>query len=177
MDLQTTFIQNLSSAIQTTLTALQTPEFLNTQNNLLSALQQGPDLSQIDTIVNELTSIPLHPYDRLMWEHFEPEHNFKTIDDIEDPGQLPAEKCIEYITKKEQEISSTIFHNLTCCPEHQVTSGFEFLSGDQIVCNYEKQRNYLEFFEMVRRIPINNITSENCTTILNKLISEYIKVL
>lgn len=179
MDLQNqnTFLYNLSSAIQNTLSAIESPGFINIQKELLSAVQQKPNLSQIDALINELSSIPLHPYDRLMWEHFEPDHKFKTIDDIEDPGEIPIKECLNVVSKKEQEIGKTIFHNLTCCPDQRVMSGFEFLSGDQVVCNFEKQKNYLEFFEMVRRISVDSITPQNSTTIINKLVSEYMKVI
>lgn len=176
MDLQNTLLQNLSSAIQATLTAIQTQEFINTESNLLSALQQTPDLSQINTIISGLTSIPLHPYDRLLWEHFEPDHKFKTIDDIEDPGEIPVEQCIKHITQKEQELGKTLLHNLTCCPDQRITSGFEMLSGDCVVCDIQRQRNYLEFFEMVRNIPVETITPENCESIINKVVAEYIRV-
>lgn len=177
MDYQNTLLQNLSSAIQATLTALQTPEFLNTESNLISALQQRPDLTQIDIIINELSSIPLHPYERLLWEHFEPDHKFKTIDDIEDPGEIPVEECIKHISQKEQELGKTLLHNLTCCPDQRIISGFEMLSGDSVVCNFERQKNYLEFFEMVRNIPVENITQQNYQTIINKVVAEYIRVL
>lgn len=177
MDYQNTLLQNLSSVVQATLTALQTPEFLNTESNLISALQQKPDLTQLDVIINELSSIPLHPYERLLWEHFEPDHKFKTIDDIEDPGEIPVEECIKHISQKEQELGKTLLHNLTCCSEQRITSGFEMLSGDCVVCDIQRQRNYLEFFEMVRNIPVETITPQNYQTILNKVVAEYIRVL
>lgn len=177
MDLQNTFLNNLSAVLQSALTAVQTPEFTSLENNLISALQLKPDLTQLDAIINELSSIPLHPYEHLLWEHFEPDHKFKTIDDVEDPGDIPTEQCIKYITQKEQELGSTIFHNLTCCPEHRVTSGFEVLSGNKVLCDIQKQKNYLEFFEMIRQIPLNSITPENSNIIFNKIVGEYIKVI
>jgi hypothetical protein len=177
MDYQNTLLLNLSSAIQATLTALQTPEFRNTESDLISALQQKPDLSQLDIIINELSSVPLHPYDRLLWEHFEPGYKFKTIDDIEDPGEIPVEESIKHITQKEQELGRTLLHNLTCCADEKITSGFEMLSGDKVVCNIQRQKNYLEFFEMVRNIPVENITQQNYQTIINKVVAEYIRVI
>jgi hypothetical protein len=174
---QDTLLCSLSSAIQSALTAVNSPELLNAQSKLLSALQFQPNLSEIDNLVNQLTSIPLHPYERLMWEHFEPDYKFKTINDVKDPEIIPVEECLKFITNKEQELNKTLFHNLTCCPEQRIMSGFESLSGDEVVCNHEKQKKYLEFFEMVRRIPINSITPQNSTTIINKLISEYMKVI
>ena len=180
MDYNTTFLQNLSSAIQTTLTAFQTPDFLNTAQRFLSSVSQlssAVQFSEIDNLLNSLSSIPLHPYQNLLWRHFDPNHNFKTIDDIPEPEKIPTKECLNYIAKKEQEINKTLFHNLTCAPEQQITSVFEALSGDCVVCDFEKQKNYLEFIEMVRQIPIDTITSENSNSLAKKIIAEYMKVI
>jgi hypothetical protein len=177
---QDTLIQNLSSAIQATISNFQTPEFVNTATDLLTAAQQLsslPQLSDLDNLINSLSSVPLHPYQNLLWAHFEPGYKFKTIDEVPEPEKIPVKECIDYVTKKEQEINKTLFHNLTCAPDQQITSIFETLSGDQIVCNFEKQKKYLEFFEMVRQIPIDSITSENCNSLAKKIIAEYIKVI
>lgn len=177
---QDTFIQNLSSAVQETLSNFQSPEFVNTATNLLTAAQQLsnlPQLSELDYLVNSLSSVPLHPYQNLLWGHFDPDHKFKTIDEIPEPEKIPTKECIDYITKKEQEINKTLFHNLTSSPDQQITSIYEQLSGGQIVCDFEKQKNYLEFFEMIRQIPIESITSENCNSIAKKIVAEYIKVI
>lgn len=174
-----TYIQNLSSALQATLSSFQSPEFLNTADNLLSAVQglSGyPQLSDIDNLINQLSSIPLHPYQNLLWRHFEPDHEFKSIDDVPEPEEIPVNECIKFFDQKEKEISRTIFHNLTCTPEQQLHSPFEFLSGEQILCHIDKQKKYLEFFEMVRQIPIDSITTENYTVLAKKLIAEYVKV-
>lgn len=177
MESQNTLLHNLSCVIHNTLSALSTPEFLNTQNSLISALQQKPDLTQLDTVICELTSIPFHPYEHLLWEHFEPDHKFKTIDDIEDPGEIPVEQCLKHMSQKEQELGKTLIHNLTSSSEMCIRSGFEKLSGNYIVCDIERQKNYLEFFEMVRNIPVETITSQNCQTIINKIVAEYIRVM
>lgn len=180
MDYNTTFLQNLSTAIQNTLTAFQTPDFLNTAQGFLSSVNQlsnSIQFPEINSLLSQLSSIPLHPYQNLLWQHFDPDYKFKTIDDIPEPEKIPTKECLDYITKKEQEINKTLFHNLTCAPEQQITSGFETLSGDCVVCDFAKQKNYLEFIEMVRQIPIDTITSENCNSLAKKIIAEYIKVI
>lgn len=180
MDQNQTYIQNLSSVLQNSLTAFQTPEFLNATGILQTAIQQLTSVTQLvelDSLVDSLSSIPLHPYQNLLWKHFEPGYKFKTIDDIPEPDAIPTTECLRYISKKEQEISKTIFHNLTCCPEHQLHSAFEFLSGEQIVCNIEKQKNYIEFIEMLRQIPLDSITLENSNVLTKKIVAEYMRVL
>jgi hypothetical protein len=175
MDL-TTYTQQLTSLLQDTLSSFNTPEFLSTKNELLSSLALNNTLSAINSIVRELTSVPVHPYDILLCKHFDLDHKFKTIDDIPDPGTIPLEECIQFLKEKGKEINKTTFHNLTCQPEEQLTSVYQTLSNDKIICDIEKEKNYLEFFEMMRQIPIDSITEENCDVIGNKILAEYLRV-
>lgn len=177
---QTTLLNNLSAAIQATLNNLQSSEMQETTSEMFSALQQlsaNSPLQGIDGLICSLTSIPMHPYQNLIWKHFEPDYKFKTIDEVPEPEEIPLDECVNYLAQKEKELNKTMFHNLTCCPEHQLQSAFEYMSGDQVVCNVEKQKNYLEFFEMVRQIPLDSITTENSPILAKKLVSEFIKVL
>lgn len=177
---QNTYLLNLSSAVQAAVNNFQAAELLSTTNELLSTVQQLssiPTFSELNDLINSLSSIPLHPYQNLLWKHFDPDHQFKTFDDIPEPEKIPTKECLDYINKKEQEINKTLFHNLTAAPEQQVTSIFDTLSGEQVICNIEKQKSYLEFIEMLKQIPLDSITSENSTSLTKKIIAEYIRVI
>jgi hypothetical protein len=172
--------QNLSAILLAAVSAAtHTPQLFDLNQTLLSALQQLSSIEQItqlDSFIDNLPSIPLHPYQKLIWQHFPSDYKFKTIDDVPEPESIPVQESLEFLTKKEKEISKTMFHNLTCCPEHFLRSGFEVLSGDEIVCDIDRQKNYLEFIEMIRQIPVESITEKNCSSLTKKILSEYFKV-
>jgi hypothetical protein len=172
-------MQALSSTLQATMTAFNNPTFRRTTQELLSnlSLTQAFTLSSIDQVTAALSSIPMHPYQRLLWEYFEPDHKFKTIDDVPEPDFIPVDETLKYIEQKTNSLNQTALHNLTCCPEQQIRTGFGFLSAGEVVYDLEKQKNYLEFFEMVRRIDPQTLTMENINTINKKIIAEYLKVI
>lgn len=175
----TTALQALTSTIQGALSAFKDLSFQQSTQQILSSLQQTQEqtLSSIEEITNTLSDIPYHPYQRLIWNHFEPEHKFKTIDEVPNQDDLPVKQCLEVITKKSEGYKQTIFHNLTCCPEQQLDSCFATLSGEEVVYDIDRQKRYLEFYEMVRQIPLDSINETNAITIAKKIAAEYIKVI
>jgi len=172
-------VQSLSASLQSTITAFSDPSFLSTQNQLLSSLAatQAFTLSSIDEVVNALSSIPLHPYQKLLHDYFGPDHTFKTINEVPEPETIPVEECVNYIQSKTKYLHTTALHNLTCEPQQQIRSAFGQLSGDAVVYDVEKQKNYLEFFEMVRQIDPKTLTPENVQGISKKIIGEYLRVI
>lgn len=172
-------VKSLSASLQSAVTAFNDPSFLSTQQQLLSnlAATQAFTLSSIDEVVNALSSIPLHPYQKLLHDYFGPDYTFKTIDEVPEPEVIPAEECVNYIQSKTRHLHTTSLHNLTCEPHLQIRSAFGYLSGDTVVYDIEKQKNYLEFFEMVRRIDPSTLTTDNVQSISKKIIGEYLKVI
>jgi|688.fasta_scaffold178810_3 hypothetical protein len=171
-----TLTEQLSVALEGVLSAVNLPELTNLQKQLEEQINFTPILTAIETATNILSSIPVHPYECLLSEYFEPDHKFKTIDDIPDPGPLPLIECLNYLKEKDTQMQKVMFHNLTASDEQKFTSAFCYLSNDQVMVNREKEKKYLEFYEMMRQIPLNSINESNCDNIANKIIAEYIKV-
>jgi hypothetical protein len=172
----TTQIRALSTQLQCSLSSINLAELIDAQSKSVSGINViANSLSALDTVISELTSIPVHPYDALLYKHFDVDHNFKTIDDVPDPGHMPYEECRAFLKAKEKEVNKTLFHCLTCKPEEQVVNVFSTLSCGQIICDDEKEKKYLEFFEMVRRIPPSSITIDTYEVISRKILSEFIK--
>lgn len=172
-------MQTLSSSLQSAMTAFSSPSFQRTTQELLSniSLTQAFTLSSIEQVTAALSSIPAHPYQRMLYDFFEPDHKFKTIDEVPEPDVVPIEESMKYIEAKAQEWNRTALHNLTCCPQEQIRAGFGYLSGGEVVYDVQKQKNYLEFFEMVRRIDPRSLNMGNINSISKKIIAEYLKVI
>ena len=78
---------------------------------------------------------------------------------------------------KSKELMSTTFHNLTCCEEEKCYTAFVFNSGGRIVSDHQKQKDYIEFLEIARNIPIDSINEQNYMSIAKKLIGHYVKTI
>ena len=171
-----TFTEQLSVALESVLTGIDIAEFRNLRKELEAQINFTPIITAIQAATNALSSVPVNPYEILLSEYFEPDHKFKTIDDIPDPGSLPLMECLNFLKEKDNNVNKIMFHNLTACDEQKFTSVFCYLSNDQVMVDRKREKNYLEFYEMVRNISFDSINEETCNTISNKIIAEYIKV-
>lgn len=169
------YIESLSSIFTQSLSALSEPDWQNIKENLSSFTHMVTSLEQ--TVECCLSSIPVHPYERLKYDYFDKDHVFKSLDDIEEPEKIPYERCIEYIKQKSNEVLSTTFHNLTCCEEDKIYTAFVCCSGDKMLPDHNRQKNYIGFLETTKNISLDDITDENYMSVAKKLISEYIKVI
>jgi len=155
-----TFLQELSSALINKLNV--------TASELLSAL-------------GDLSATPVHPYDKLKCDYFDTDYQFKTIDDIEIPKEFCIHSCVATLTAANeccQQTYSEHFNYLDKIDEHaNLGHAFATLSGDQFVVDQERTRNFIEFHEIVRSIPVESITRENSLELAHKLLSHYAKII
>lgn len=169
-----TVIDQLSSLFSSALTALQSPEFLNLKHDLTSLTHTVTSLEE--EVTASLSAIPIHPYERIKYEYFGPDYTFKTLDDLEEPEDIPVQECINALKEKNKDLMSTTFHNLTCCEEEKCMTAFSYTSGDCVVPDYEKQKNYIEYIEIVKSIPLDSINADNYLSIAKKIIGHYFKI-
>jgi hypothetical protein len=130
--------------------------------------------------VDSLSAIPLHPYDRLVHEHFGPGYTFPTIDDI----QMPLDFCIHTtiskltsINTKQKELHDAHYTEMECLHDHtHIGNAFATLSGDTFVVNNEQVKKYIEFHEIVKSIPVERINSIEAPIIAQKLLHHYTNI-
>ena len=155
-----TFLQELSSALITKLNV--------TASELLSAL-------------GDLSATPVHPYDQLKCEYFDTDYQFKTINDIEIPKEFCIHNCVVTLTAINeccQQAYSEHFNYLDKVDGYaNLGHAFATLSGDQFIIDQERTRNFIEFHEIVKSIPVESITRENSLEIAHKLLSQYAKII
>jgi len=172
---QNTLINELSTTMAFHLSAFESQEFVDIIDNLGSLTHAVTSLEE--SVHAMLSGIPVHPYERIKYDYFGPDYQFKTLEDLEDPREIDHQKCVEILRGSTNHLYSTTFHNLTCCEEHKCQTAFTKMSGDLIVEDHEKQKNYIEFMEMARSIPIDSITDDNCLEIARKLLGHYIRII
>ncbi len=170
-----TFVETLSGIFTQSLSSFRATDWLNVKEDLGTLTHVVTSLEH--TVESCLSSIPSHPYERLKYNYFGPDYQFKTLQDIEEPEKIPYEKCLEYIKQKNEQVMFTTFHNLTCDEENKIYTAFMCCSGDKFIPDHQRQKKYIEFLEIARNIPITSITSENCNGIAKKLIAEYMRVI
>jgi hypothetical protein len=172
-------VQTLSTSLQAATSAFNTPSFRASTQELLSGLQftQAQAISALDAVTEQLSSLPMHPYQRMIYNFFGPDYKFKTFDDVPEPDYIPAQECVKYINEKMKGMYDTCMHNLTCNTNQQIHMAFGSLSGEEVVYDYDKQRGYLEFFEMLRRVDPQHLLPGKVEVLSKKIISEYLKVI
>jgi len=172
-----TVTQMLSTQLAAALSSFTAPEFLQTKKELISSLNLNIDTSELDAVIAEMSSIPMHPYERLRFEYFPKDYKFKTIDDVKEPEKAPLMEIISIANQQSADLNQLMTHNLTCVPEHRIDRCFSFLSGDEVMYDIEKQTNYLEWFEMCRQIKPEDVTEQNSASIAKRIMAEFIRVM
>lgn len=160
---QTTW-HDLSSTVETTLQQLE------------ESLNNNPSLSAL----RALSAVPVHPYEQTLYKLYGKDYKkkeWKNIDKIHMPINLPIEECLEKLSGETCRIQSVMMHNLTCEKEFQLPTAFDFLSGENIVQNIDKQKEVVEFVEMVKNIPLETIDPITSIAYTRKIINEYMKLL
>jgi len=135
--------------------------------------------------LNSLSGVPIHPYERLKYDYFgDVNYKFKTIDDIEYPENFCINTCISSltsITQKQQEQFNTKLQYLDQIHdipnvEHAFTTLSSTDTKDYFIVDTEQTKNFIEFNEILRTIPIESITPENSLVLAHKILSHYTRI-
>ena len=148
----TQFFQQLSAVIQQRFS-----EF--TDSSILSAL-------------HELSSVPVHPYERLKYDTFGKDFTFKTINDLEAPTDFDPNTYMQQLTCITDKTQQTSLSSLSSFAEVVQT-------GSLTACQVEiipqpVLRHNLEFIEIVKSLNIEDVKARPME-IAQKLTSFYIK--
>jgi len=156
-------------------------------------IQQVLSAAQIfnDDIQYSLTSVPAHPYDRLVYQYLGPNFVCPTIYELNIPqNYCPKEAVKEIINVKNDlfdlqmthlaamsaEVMDTNFYGIT---SQNLNNAFAVLSttcdGDQYIINDKKLSEHLSFVETLKSIPTDYI-EENSMEVAQKLIARFIEI-
>jgi len=155
---------------------------LTTLQELSSTLIQRLNVTSTELLsaLNGIEDIPAHPYEKLKYEHFDTDYKFKTIDDLDVPCSFcttAATQSLTAISAQHETLHQTHIENLNQYETlENLGNGFAVLSGDKMVVDTSRLKNYIEFHEIVRSIPIDSINVTNCNEIMQKLINRYIGI-
>lgn len=147
-----------------------------TKISALSAVMA--DISKsITTAHQQLTSIPLHPYEAAKKMFFEDGHKFPVIEDIKVPEGVTTEGLIEKITEIQKNYQNNLLDYVSNPSQYNIQGEGEQglsilaeLSGtNTFVVTKDKYKGYLEFLELLKTIDINSLTKENSNEIIQKI--------
>lgn len=148
MDLTTALLQ-LSSALQERLSLL-------TNSDLLSAIR-------------ELSAVPIHPYERIKYDLFGKEYNFKTINDLEQPIDFCPNTYLCQLTGISQKTEQ-----MSLCALSSIQNTKPSLLETCISLEPEFLKKNIEFVEIVKTIDLKDIQTKP-QELVQKLTSFYIK--
>ena len=150
MDL-TLIFQQLSAAIQE-----RFPEFTTT--DLLSTIQN-------------LSSVPVHPYERLKYDMFGKDYTFKTINDLETPTDFNPNTYMQQLTGITEQTEQMTLSTLSVY-DQAVRTGT--LSANMLLVSPDTLKHNLEFVEIVKSLSLEDV-QKRPLEIAQKLTSYYIK--
>lgn len=158
------------------------PEFSASLTPEISAVIQNlfeqTNLTSTLSALNALSSLPLHPYDRLKYDIYGPEYKdikFKTVDDIPTPVNFTPEVMLQAVVEKTQSLQKTLLENIDRGPELFTNTILNTVSGDKIIPNIDMHKKHIEFIELIRQIPVGtNLSNEQILNYSKKIISEFV---
>jgi hypothetical protein len=140
----------------------------STIQQILTSYNTIPEITAIKT----LSSAPIHPYEILKQQYFSEDYVFKTIEDLPLPETFNPIENLNTLTQLQQNSIATIQNNLSSI---KLAPGVLFYtaSGNEVAVNTAKQQNFIELLEIIKQIPINNLSDEQILTTTKKLLHFY----
>jgi hypothetical protein len=142
-------------------------------------------LSASELLCNELdialSSIPIHPYYRLVHEHLDGEISPITLANIEAPESFNIEtvtnqiSCLAVKYGDQFETQTQKLTSFSTIEEENVCNAFAVLSGEKFVVEQEKVANHLKFIGFLNSIPPEAIDADP-VGVAQKMLSQYLKM-
>jgi hypothetical protein len=153
----------------------------NTANETIQAF-----LSSVRQLKHEylssLSSVPVHPYEKLKEQYWTAETKPLLIEEIEQPENFCSETCLKQISSISLNLNeqwTTQICALTCCDANQelelAGNAFASLSENVFVVDQKRAENHLRFVEMIKTIPIQLIEQQP-REVAEKIVSQFINL-
>jgi len=120
------------------------------------------------TLLQNLSAEPMHPYDLIKMSLFGADHKFPTIDDIEVPQEITPQSIVDNLKDHEKEYRSNLLEYMHNKEDYQLTGFHDHItmlsepSGDKCFTVTEKRfKNYIETVEIITSINLEDINELN----------------
>ena len=147
--------------------------------------------SMTATLVTALTSAPLHPYEKLLYDYLGPNFICPSITDLTIPENFCPKQCLVELENVAQQVGAlqtnhfarlsaeamdTSFYGIT---SENLNNAFAVLSstakGEQYVIDADKLKQHLIFVETVKSIPVDYVL-KNPLEVAKKMLAEFTKI-
>lgn len=123
-----------------------------------------------------LSATSVTPYEAIKAELFPPDYKFPTIDTVQVPESITVEGLISKIEEMESNYQKNLIETQINPDKYTVHEPDGYLSilaevsgENNFVVTEEKQKNYIEYLELINNTDIDSITEENCYDVIKKL--------
>ena len=130
----------------------------------------------LNSAINQLSSIPQHPYYATKEILFGKDHKFPILDDVDVPEQITTEGMIAKLVQIEENYQTTLIDTITNPDDYNIQAPSKHLSilaelsgDDTYVVTEDRYKNYIEFLELTQSIDINSVTPDNSVEMIRKL--------
>lgn len=155
------------------------PELSGAIQSVISETNLNTILSALNALSGiALSSTPTHPYDSLKMNIYGPEYKdyvFKTLEDIPNPVDFVPEQALKQLLETNSKLNEKVLAGFDSSTGHFVNTALNTVSGDVVTPDIDAHKRHIEFIELIRQIPIENLSDEKVIEYSRKLISEYIR--
>jgi vacuolar-type H+-ATPase catalytic subunit A/Vma1 len=156
--------QNQSSDVQTTNVLSISARLFNEISALRTLQSTMSHLEEKSKLYAEKAQSTAHltPYQKLLSEHFSPDHTFKTLAETQIDPELTPKKVSQMMMQAMQEIQNRTFAQMAYLAtenteQHPTGSVFQYLSGTKFYEETEGFKKYLEHIELVRNTKVEDV--------------------
>lgn len=133
----------------------------------------------LQTTQAKLSTVPTHPYEYWRYKYLDPNKRPKTIFELDFPQTFSPTVATQQISAMSYEYDDVMMTQIQVLSSQESSveptlNIFATLSGDKFVVNESKMRKHIEFHEMVRTVPIDEI-ERNPVIVAYKLLDQFIK--
>lgn len=164
-----------NSSLEPFISPTITCQLTSLMHNALTSIQCLPSL----TALMALSAMPKHPYERVKYKLYGPNYKdvvFKTIDEISLPTNLQPQEMLGAVMNVGKKIQTALAHNLSCEPHLRCDTLLNTVSCDQIIPNVEKQKQQIEFIEIVKSMQLESASEEQLRNYALKIVGQFIKM-
>ena len=126
----------------------------------------------------ELSALPIHPYQKLLAQYFEPGEQVLSIENVPTPlsfNPITTTSQITAISKKFYEATIEQANALTAENIPETCNAFAVLSGEEFIVDHQRVKNHLTFLEMSKAITVEMI-EKNPQEVAKRVLSEFVRL-
>jgi hypothetical protein len=134
--------------------------------SLAERLNISPD--ELLTALNDLSAMPVHPYEQAKYQIFEKDYKFKTFQELEVPNDFNIQTAQQQLSSFTENYNKTLFSKMSAYQE----PGIEGTYNENEIVDIDIAKKSIIFSEAVKTLTVQEIQA-NPIKVAQKLVNYY----